>query len=53
MGAEEQDAGREARIQEIRAKIERGEEPTPEEKDYARSEGVELPTEEGTAPPAV
>ena len=50
---EDQDQSREARIEAIRAKIERGEEPTPEEKDYALSEGVDLPAEEGTAPPAV
>ncbi len=53
MGAEEQDAGREARIEEIRAKIERGEEPSPEDRAYALSEGLEIPGEEGAAPPAV
>ena len=53
MGAEEQGESRDVRIDEIRAKIERGEEPSPEEKDYVRSEGVELPAEEGTAPPAM
>jgi hypothetical protein len=53
MGDEEQNEAREERVEQIRAKIERGEEPTEEEKDYLRSEGVELPTEEGTAPPAV
>ena len=50
---EEQDQSREARVEAIRAKIERGEEPTPEERAYALSEGMELPVDEGTAPPAV
>lgn len=53
MGGDEQNASRDARIEEIRGKIERGEEPSQEERDYLLSEGVELPTEEGTAPPAM
>ena len=53
MGGEEQTESRDARVEAIKSKIERGEEPTPEEKDYLRSEGVELPSDEGTAPPAV
>jgi hypothetical protein len=47
------DEAQDKRVEDIRAKIERGEEPTPEEKDYLRSEGVELPAEDGTAPPPV
>ena len=53
MGADEQNPSRDARIEEIRGKIERGEEPSEEERDAMLSEGVELPTEEGTAPPAI
>jgi hypothetical protein len=53
VGADEQNASRDARIEEIRGKIERGEEPSPEERDYMLSEGIEMPTEEGTAPPAM
>ena len=53
MGGEEQTESRDARVEEIRAKIERGEEPTPEERDYLLSQGIQLPIEEGTAPPAV
>jgi hypothetical protein len=53
VGGDEHTESRDARVEEIRSKIERGEEPTPEEKEYLRSEGVELPAGEGTAPPAV
>jgi hypothetical protein len=52
-GVEETDEAREARIEAIRAKLERGEEASPEEKAFLRSEGIDLPGEEGTAPPAV
>ena len=53
MSEEQPDQTRDARIEQIRAKIERGEEPSPEEKEYLRSEGVDLPSDEGAAPPAV
>ena len=53
MGDEEQNTARDERVEQIRERIERGEEPSPEEKDFLRSAGIELPPGEGTAPPAV
>ncbi len=51
MSGQEQDPTRDARIDEIRSKLERGDEPTDEERAYALSEGIELPTDEGGGPP--
>lgn len=48
---EEQADPREARIADIRAKLERGEEPTPEDKEFLRSEGIDSTPSEGAGPP--
>ena len=52
MGAEEQNTPVGERLDEVRAKLERGEELTPEEQEFLRGEGLELPGE-GPGPPAV
>ena len=53
MGEGESETTSDARIAEIRAKLERGEEVTPEEQAVLQSEGLDLPAQEGTGPPAV
>lgn len=52
MGAEEQNTPAGEQLEQVRAKLERGEELTPEEQEFLRGEGLELP-QDGPGPPAV